>query len=119
MKLLCLNVRSGGGSRWSEILDFVEAHRADIVIFTEWRRSEVPGAAATWATSHGMKWVGACEGTTKNGVFIASAALRGDQRHTGQGNGRNTSSRCLLWLDYARGILPATRSEGEVFRGLQ
>lgn len=73
MKLLCLNVQSGGGTRWGRILDFVEAQRADVVVFTEWRRSEAPGAAAIWATSHGMKWAGACEGATKNGVFVASA----------------------------------------------
>jgi len=73
MKLFCLNVRSGGGTRWGRILDFVEAHSADVVIFTEWRRSETPGAAATWATSRGMMWVEACEGATKNGIFVASA----------------------------------------------
>jgi exonuclease III len=73
MKILCLNVHSGGGARWSRILEFVEAHRADIVVFTEWRRSEMPGAAETWARSQGMQWIGACEGLTKNGVFIASA----------------------------------------------
>ncbi len=72
MKLLCLNVRSGGGTRWGRILDFVEAHCADVVIFTEWRQREAPGAAVTWATSRGMKWVEACEGATKNGVFVAS-----------------------------------------------
>ena len=72
MKLLCMNVRSGGGTRWGRILDFVEAHCADVVIFTEWRQSAAPGAAVTWATSRGMKWVEACEGATKNGVFVAS-----------------------------------------------
>ncbi len=73
MKLLCLNVRNGGGTRWDRILAFVERHRADVVIFTEWRRSETTGAAVAWATSRGMKCHEACEGATKNGVFVASA----------------------------------------------
>lgn len=73
MKLICLNVRSGGGSRWSAILNFVEAQRADVVVFTEWRCKEASGAATTWAASRGMKWMGACDGATKNGVFVASA----------------------------------------------
>ena len=73
MKLLCLNVRSGGGDRWGRILDFVEGHSADVVAFTEWRRSEKPGAAASWAMSRGMTCVEACEGATRNGVFVASS----------------------------------------------
>jgi hypothetical protein len=43
------------------------------VVFTEWRRSEAPGVAATWADSRGVRWIGACDGATKNGVFVASA----------------------------------------------
>ena len=31
--------------------------------------------AGNWATSRGMQWIGACDGATRNGVFIA-AALR-------------------------------------------
>jgi exonuclease III len=72
MKLLCLNVRSGGGTRWNRILDFVESKCADIVVFTEWRRSESL-EAVTWATSRGMQWIGACDGATRNGVFVATA----------------------------------------------
>jgi exonuclease III len=71
MKLLCLNVRSGGGTRWSRILDFVESQGADVVVFTEWRRGD--SLAEAWATSRGMHWIGACEGATRNGVFVASA----------------------------------------------
>jgi len=74
MKLICLNVRSGGGSRWTAILNFVEGHRADVVVFTEWRRSDAQGAAESWATSRGMQWIGACDGATRNGAFVASAS---------------------------------------------
>lgn len=72
MKVVCLNVRSGGGKRWRGILDFIEAQRSDVVVFTEWRRSEAPGVAAIWAESGGMRWIGACDGATKNGIFVAS-----------------------------------------------
>ena len=55
--------------------DFVqrETQLADVVVFTEWRRKEASGAETTWAASRGMKWMGACDGATKNGVFVASA----------------------------------------------
>jgi exodeoxyribonuclease-3 len=39
VKILCLNIRSGGGSRWGAILQFVDEHDPDIAVFTEWRRS--------------------------------------------------------------------------------
>jgi exonuclease III len=73
MKLICLNVRSGGGNRWDAILKFVDSHRADVVIFTEWRSSEASGRAVSWAASHGMRWLGACDGATRNGAFAASS----------------------------------------------
>ena len=74
MKLVCLNVQSGGGTRWATILNFVEeAQSADVVVFTEWRRNEASRAATTWAAARGMQWTGACDGATKNGVFVASA----------------------------------------------
>jgi exonuclease III len=71
-KLLCLNVRSGGGARWAAILDFVGAHNPDIAIFTEWRRGVEPGPVERWASSRSMKCIGACEGATLNGVAIAA-----------------------------------------------
>ena len=72
MKLLCLNVRGGGGPRWSKILDFVDSQCADVVVFTEWRRRE-SSEAGSWATSRGMQWIDACDGATRNGVFVATA----------------------------------------------
>jgi exonuclease III len=72
MKLLCLNVRSGGGTRWPTILGFVGAYDPDVAVFTEWRRSVEPGPVERWTASHRMNWIGASEGATLNGVAIAA-----------------------------------------------
>ena len=72
MRVLCLNVRSGGGTRWDFILEFVHASDPDIVIFTEWRRGASPSRAEEWAASRRMRWACANDGATRNGVLIAA-----------------------------------------------
>ena len=72
MKVLCLNVRSGGGARWDSILEFVQARDPDIIIFTEWRRGASPGRAEAWAAARRMRWTCGNDGATKNGVLIAA-----------------------------------------------
>lgn len=72
MKILCLNIRSGGGSRWGAILQFVDERNPDVVVFTEWRRSNSPPRVEEWANARGMQWRSACDGATRNGVAIAS-----------------------------------------------
>jgi hypothetical protein len=54
-----MNVQSGGGRRWSAILDFVDGHDPDVVVFAEWRRNVLPGSAEAWASGRDMKWIGA------------------------------------------------------------
>ncbi len=74
MNILCLNVQNGGGapsrSRWDKILAYADAHLPDIVVFTEWRAGRP--LVVNWASARGMTCVEACEGSTKNGLFIAS-----------------------------------------------
>jgi len=70
--MVCLNVRSGGGDRWSAILTFVDRHDPDVVVFTEWRRRPGPGPAELWAKSRDMQWACASDGTTANGIAIAA-----------------------------------------------
>ncbi len=72
LKVFCLNVRSGGGSRWESILDFAEAHDPDVVVFTEWRAGARPGKAEAWSTSRAMKSAFFNDGKTKNGVLVAA-----------------------------------------------
>jgi exonuclease III len=72
LKILCLNIRSGSGSRWGAILEFVDEQDPDVVVLTEWRRSTSPGRAEEWANTRGMQWSSACDGATRNGVAIAS-----------------------------------------------
>jgi exonuclease III len=54
------------------MLDFVGAHDPDVVVFTEWWSSDMRGSAEVWASGRNMKWIGACEGATRNGVAIAA-----------------------------------------------
>jgi exonuclease III len=72
VKILCLNVRSGGGQRWQSILDFADARGTDVIVFTEWRCGVEGGSAENWASSRGMRWARANEGATRNGVFVAA-----------------------------------------------
>jgi exodeoxyribonuclease III len=72
MKVLSLNVRSGGGNRWAAIFEFVDHHDPDIAVFLEWRRSPGPGPAEEWASRKQMHWMAACDGSRANGVGIAS-----------------------------------------------
>jgi exonuclease III len=71
MKILSLNV-NGGGSRWSDMLTFVDTHSPDIVVFTEWRMGRASVVVESWASAHGMTGAQANEGATKNGVFVAA-----------------------------------------------
>jgi exodeoxyribonuclease III len=72
LRILCLNVRSGGGARWDSILEFVHARDPDVVIFTEWRRSVSSNRAEAWAASRHMRWACANDGATRNGVLLAA-----------------------------------------------
>jgi exonuclease III len=72
MRILCLNVQSGAGSRWRGILDFVAGHSPDVVVFTEWRRGASPTPAEAWVRERDMTWFAACEGSTLNGVAVAA-----------------------------------------------
>ena len=72
MKALCLNVRSGGGQRWQSILDFVDAHGVDVIVFTEWRSGMEGSRAKSWASSRSMRWACTNDGATRNGVFVAA-----------------------------------------------
>ena len=72
MKIVCLNVRSGGGDRWPTILMFIDRHDPDVGVFTEWRRRPGSGPAELWAQSRDMKWACANDGTTANGIAIAA-----------------------------------------------
>jgi exodeoxyribonuclease-3 len=74
MKVLCLNVRSGGGTRWDSMLGVVDGHDSDVVVFTEWRRDSSTGRAEAWAASRHMHWACASDGATRNGVSIAARA---------------------------------------------
>ena len=119
MRVLCLNVRSGGGTRWDFILEFVHASDPDIVIFTEWRRGASPSRAEEWAASRRMRWACANDGATRNGVLIA-ARIAFDCASVTLGNEfrRYAFARVIRQLENARLLLPAGRRQRSLFRHL-
>ncbi len=119
MKVLCLNVGSGGGSRWGRILDFVEAHEPDVVVFAEWRAGVRPGKAETWPSSRDMKSAFANDGATKNGgVRSGQRRLHRDQRDAGERVGWSVDASPIRRLGDARLLFPAIGSKGSIFRCL-
>lgn len=71
-KILALNIRHGGGARASTILGFLEKQDADVVILSEWRQNPNGRSMTEWAKLHGMYCATLNNGTTANGVFVAS-----------------------------------------------
>jgi exodeoxyribonuclease III len=71
-KILALNIRSGGGSRASQICQFLSQSQADVVVLTEWRANAVGTLFVEWAKSCGMSHAVLNDGNTHNGVFVAS-----------------------------------------------
>jgi exonuclease III len=70
MKLVCLNIWNGGGSRWAKIIEFVEAQKPDVIVLPEWRAG--PPEKEGWANSLKMCWDSISDGKTSNGVFVAA-----------------------------------------------
>ena len=70
MRVLCLNVRSGGAPGGNSILQFADSQEPDVVIFPEWRRDASAGRAEAWTASRNMRWACADDGATRNGVAI-------------------------------------------------
>jgi exonuclease III len=105
VKILCLNVRSGGSQRWQSILDFVDARGTDVIVFTEWRCGVEGGSAENWASSRGMRWASANEGATRNGVFVAA---KGNFDSTSVTPVRNPPEHCCASNSTSGPCLPAT-----------
>jgi exodeoxyribonuclease III len=71
-KIVCLNIRSGGGTRASSICKFLESLNPEIVVLTEWRQSNGGQHFVDWATRRQMNYQSRNDGATLNGVFIAA-----------------------------------------------
>jgi exonuclease III len=93
LKLLCLNIRNGGGLRWSRIVEFIDSHAPQVLVLTEWRSRGLPGAAESWATPRALKWSNANDGATKNGVLVAAKHDFVSARATPEGQSAGTLMR--------------------------
>ena len=71
VRIVCLNIRSGGGDRWSRLVDYFDAYDPDVVVMTEWRAT-TREATEKWSASRAVHWCFANDGATSNGVCIAA-----------------------------------------------
>ena len=104
VRIVCLNIRSGGGDRWSRLLDYFDAYDPDVVVMTEWRAT-TREATERWSASRGMHWCFANDGATSNGVCIAAkqpltavgARRASNGRNFVEGGVRLVAHACLLF----------------------
>ena len=72
MRILALNIRSGGGLRVEGMLRYIRQQDPDTIVLTEWRNNLFGGKISCWARDCGMHSVNCTDGKTANGVFVAS-----------------------------------------------
>ncbi len=73
-KIVALNVQAGGGSRVGAICRFLEYNQPDVVVLTDWRKNAGGREFRNWFEEKGMRCVALNDGSTRNGVAIASRA---------------------------------------------
>ena len=71
-RLLCLNIRAGGGRRAAALCDYLDGIAPDLVVLTEWRDGPVGQAFRAWADRCGLHHATLNDGGTANGVLIAA-----------------------------------------------
>ena len=49
IKIVALNIDSGGGDRVAQICAYLEAQQADVIVLTEWRDTDPGKTIAAWA----------------------------------------------------------------------
>lgn len=72
MKVLSLNIRSGGGKRIASICRFIDGHAPDVVVLTEWRDTAGGRALEAWATGRALHCAMLNDGATANGILVAA-----------------------------------------------
>jgi exonuclease III len=70
--IVALNVRSGGGDRARQICDYLDNYKPHTVVLTEWRNNPTGWIFEQWAEAQGMQHRNLADGSTANGVFVAS-----------------------------------------------
>lgn len=73
MRLLCWNIKHGGGSRWQRIVDAIAKHEPDIIVLPEYRHNKSGACIRQHLEELGLVHQFASVSVPKkNGVLIAS-----------------------------------------------
>ena len=76
MRILSLNIRHGGGTRLTKILDYIISMNADIVVLTEFRNNKNSHTIKETLKSHSYPFISTLNtDTTKNSVLVASRIM--------------------------------------------
>lgn len=102
-KILSLNIRSGGGDRVASIWQFIEHHKPDVVVLSEWREGKGGQEFLQLFKENGFNCLTLNDGTTRNGVLVAARELFEASSMTP----RNSTPGVLLLLRFARWVLLA------------
>jgi len=73
-RLVCLNLRAGGGGRAEALCDYLASLAPDLVVLTEWRAGPAGEMFRAWAEARGLRHATLNDGGTANGVLIAARA---------------------------------------------
>jgi exonuclease III len=71
-RIVALNVLSGGGSRVEKICQFLDRQKPDVIVLSEWREGANGKKFADWAASRRMVHQTLNDGSTRNGLLVAS-----------------------------------------------
>jgi exodeoxyribonuclease-3 len=73
MRVLTWNIRAGGGTRLLRIAEAIEAHRADVLVLTEYRSGDAGKRLRAVLRDLGFAWLSPVEPPgIRNGVLIAT-----------------------------------------------
>jgi exonuclease III len=73
MRVLTWNIRAGGGTRMTRIAEAIEAHRADVLVLTEYRSGDAGKRLRAVLRDLGFAWLSSVEPPgIRNGVLIAT-----------------------------------------------
>lgn len=72
MRIVCLNIRHGGGKRSPQILDWLNGQSADFVLLNEWRSNGSGAFLKTAMEETGYTCIVETKGAAANGLLAAS-----------------------------------------------
>jgi exonuclease III len=72
VRIVALNIDSGGGDRVARICAYLDAQQADVIVLTQWRDTDPGRTITAWAGARGLHCHGLTDGGKANGIFVAS-----------------------------------------------